>query len=88
MASLNFTWKHDIPANLTFSLYENGEPIVKDIAVMAFSLTMDGKPEGTYSYYVTSVDAVTKLESVPSAAISVNFIKPAAPHGLTALLGG
>ena len=88
MANLNFTWNHDAPNNLTYNLYENGEKIVSDIAVLNFSLLMDGKAEGNYNYYVTAVDTTTKLESAPSATLPVNFTKPSAPTGLAASFSG
>ena len=88
MASLNFSWSHDAPADLTYNLYENGEKVVSDIDVLNFSLLMDGKDVGDYQYYVTAVSTVTKLESAPSAVLTVNFTRPAAPHGLTASLVG
>lgn len=88
MASLNFTWDHDTQTDLTYCLYENGEKIVADIEVLNFSLIMDGKDVGEYQYYVTAVSTITKLESAPSAVLTVNFTRPAAPHGLTASLVG
>ena len=85
MASLKFTWNdeyNDRP-EITYNLYENNEKIVTDIAQLMFSLLMDGKDEGEYSYYVTAYDNLTKLESPPSNIISVNFTVPAAPTGLS-----
>ncbi len=90
MASLSFSWRHDNPAGskITFNLYENGELAVDGIAQLQFSLLMDGKPHGEYSYYVTATDSKTKLESDPSESVSINFMVPASPDGFTASWAG
>ena len=88
MAHLNFNWKHEAPAGLEYNLYEDGVKIVEHIAALNFSLDMTGKPEQTYSFYVTSIRLSDNMESVPSEAVSVNFISPAAPTGLTASFAG
>ena len=85
MAHLNFAWDNpNAPANITYSLYENGTPVVTKIGALDFSLDMTGKADGTYQYYVTSVDSTTGLESKPSNTVSADFLTPAAPTSLTA----
>ncbi len=84
MASLQFTWSDtNESTNITYNLYENSTNVVSDIGQLMFTLLMDGRPEGVYSYYVTAYDTVTKLESVPSESVDINFIVPAAPIGLS-----
>lgn len=83
MASLLFNWSNPNTQPVTFNLYENGVQVVSDIGQLSFSLLMDGRPEGEYSYYVTAYDPSTKLESVPSETVTVNFIVPASPTGLS-----
>ena len=88
MAHLNFNWDHSAPTNLEYRLYEDGAMIGDNIGVLNFSLSMEGKQPNTYSYYVTAVDLTTKLESVPSGAVSINFTLPSPPTGLVASLIG
>ena len=88
MAHLNFTWTHDTPAGLEYNLYEDGVKVVEHIGALNFSLDMTDKIEKAYSFYVTSVRVSDNMESVPSEAVSVNFIRPAAPTGLTVLFAG
>ena len=85
MASLNFTWSSGNPdgSPITYNLYEDGAKVVSDIAQLTFSLLMDGKDFGSYDYYVTSYDTTTKLESIPSETLTVNFTIPSAPTGLS-----
>jgi len=83
MAKIGFEWSYS-DANhpsVFFRLYENQKMVVDNIAVMNFSLLMDGKAEGTYVYNATTVDKTTLLESVPSNTLTINFSKPAAPTG-------
>jgi len=83
MAHLNFEWDASPSAGVdSYNLYENGELIVPDIGVLNFSLLMDGKPEGSYDYYVTAVDADRGLESAPSNTVTADFFVPAAPTNL------
>ena len=85
MAHLNFTWSTSVDAahpNLTYTLYENGAPIVPNIGELTFSLLMDGKADATYRYWVTAVDpAATGAlhESAPSNEVDINFVAPVAP---------
>ena len=83
MASLQFSWSNTNPdSNITYRLYEDGAQIVADIAVLNFTLIMDGKEEKEYTYYVTSFDEATRLESVPSNSVPINFMTPTAPTNL------
>lgn len=85
MAHLNFEWDASpTPGVETYNLYENGEKIVSDIGVLNFSLLMDGKANGEYSYYVTA--QIGKQESAPSNTVTTNFIVPEAPMNLRASL--
>lgn len=83
-----FQWDYDQPyANeVTFNLYENGEPEISDIGELNFSLLMEGKEYGDYNYHVTAVR--NGLESEPSNTVTVNFTMPAAPTNLRAEIGG
>jgi len=85
MASLLFSWSSGNPGNnnITYNLYENGTKVVSDIAELQFSLMMGGKEYGDYSYYLTSYDTKTKLESIPSETLIVNFTAPVSPVGFT-----
>ena len=83
MASFLFNWGDNTPQPVTYNLYENGEQIITDIAQLSFSLLMDDRAEGTFEYYVTAYDPATRLESVPSNTVSVNFIVPASPVNLS-----
>lgn len=84
MASIQFNWSETNPdSNITYRLYENGSEVVSDIIVLNFTLIMDGKSEGEYVYYVTAFDGATRLESVPSNSVTVNFTMPTAPTGLS-----
>lgn len=84
MASLQFSWSDtNTASNITYRLYENSTEIVRDIAVLNFTLLMDDKPQGVYIYDVTAFDESTRLESVPSDSVSINFILPNAPIGLS-----
>ena len=83
MKSLSFNWNHDTPEGLTYNLYEDGVKVVSDIETLNFTLIMEGKEQKEYTYYVTSFDTRTKLESVPSQSVSVNFTQPSAPTGLS-----
>lgn len=71
------------PTAIVYRLYEDGQMIVDNIGEIEFSLLMTGKEHKAYSYYVTALDNTTKLESVPSNSVSVNFTLPAAPAGLS-----
>lgn len=86
MASLSFNWSHINPddSNITFNLYENGTKVIEDISQLKFTLLMDSKEQGNYEYYVTAFDEDTRLESIPSNKVSVNFTIPDAPIGLSA----
>ena len=90
MASLNFTWDHDNPAgsSITFNLYEDGEKVVSDIGQLSFTLLMDDKDQGSYDYYLTTFDTKTKLESIPSETLTINFTTPSAPTGFAASWAG
>jgi len=88
MTHLNFSWSAPttyengatITDSLTYNLYENGSKVVTDIAALNFSLVMDGKSPGVYTYTVTAVDVATSLESVQSAPVQVSFIAPKSPE--------
>ena len=88
MRSILFNWEHQSPENLVFRLYEDGIMIVDNIGAMNFTLSMEGKADGVYAYYLTSFDTTTKLESVPSETVNVNFIPPQAPTGFRGSLIG
>lgn len=83
MAKIDFGWTYTDAKHpdVHFKLYENGKPIVDDIAALEFSLLMDGKAKGDYAYSVAAVDNKTHLESAQSASIVINFQLPAAPTG-------
>ena len=83
MKSLQFNWSHETPDNLTYNLYQNGEKVEENIATLNFTLIMEGQPLGEHSFYITAVDTSTKLESIPSEVVSVNFTLPRAPDGLS-----
>lgn len=86
MAHLNFSWDPSpTPGVESYNLYEDGIKIVPDIGVLNFSLLMDGKPNGEYSYYVTA--QIGSQESVPSNTVTANFIVPEAPLNLEASFG-
>lgn len=79
MASLRFDWGHDDSVNpdISYRLYENNEQIVKNIAVLSFTLLMNNHTQGEFTYHVTAYDNKTQLESVPSPTVTVNFTQPA-----------
>lgn len=87
MPSLNFKWEHPTLENQTFSLYENDKKVVGDIAALNFSLDMTGKSNGVYSYTMTTYDTKTRLESIHSQPLKVNFVVPAAPTGFSVSWG-
>ena len=87
MSGLTLTWSHESPDGLTYNIYENDALIITNIAVLNFSIDMTGRPDGEYTYQVTSVRTSDNVESARSLAASVNFIqKPIAPTGLTVTL--
>ena len=88
MKSITFNWEHQSPTGLVFRLYEDGVMIVDNIGAMNFTLSMDGNADGVYAYYLTSFDTTTKLESVPSETVNINFIPPQAPTGFVGSLIG
>ena len=85
MASLLFNWEDTNGNNpsITYNLYENDVQIVADIAVLNFTLIMDSHASGDYTYEVTAYDNDTKLESLRSDPVTINFTPPAAPAGLS-----
>ncbi len=91
-AHLDFSWQAPttytdgsvLDHNLTYNLYEDNIKIVSDIAVLNFSLLMDGKASKTYNYNVTAVDTTTHLESGMSNTLSISFLVPKGPTGLSA----
>jgi hypothetical protein len=80
--TLRFKWQHadENPSDVTFTLWENDQPVVENIAVMDFDLLMEGKPEGVYRYNVTAEKF--GMMSEPTPTITVNFTKPSAPFDL------
>jgi len=92
MGSLRFSWQSPVERAdgtqlsaeeidaLSYTLYEDDVPVVKDIAALEFELLMDGKPEKQYKYAVTAV--LYRLESAQSEPVYVNFIRPASPASL------
>lgn len=84
MSKLEFSWTYSDTTHPSafFRLYENTKMVVDNIGELKFSLLMDSKTPGVYSYYITAVEPSSLLESIPSATVSVNFTKPAAPTGL------
>ena len=82
MVGVLFQWEYNYPyaSEVNYRLYEGGELAVDNIAEPNFSLTMDGKEYGDYSYYVTAVR--NGLESPPSNTVIVNFTLPEAPTNL------
>lgn len=91
MAHINFSWTAPttladgtaLSDKITYNLYENGTKIVPDIAATNFSLLMDGKVAGVYTYTVTTTDSATTLESVQSVPVKVSFVSPQSPTGLS-----
>lgn len=69
---------------LSYRLHENGELAVDQIAEVNFTLLMEGKPHGQYTYTLTAVEALRGLESPPTEPVVINFIPPAAPVGFAA----
>ncbi len=69
---------------LTYRLYENGELAVDTIGELEFTLLMEGKPHGQYTYTATAVEALRGLESPPTEPVIINFIPPAAPTNFVA----
>ncbi len=69
---------------LTYRLYENGKLAVDDIGERQFTLLMEGKPHGQYTYTATTVEALRGLESPPTEPVIINFIPPAAPTNFVA----
>lgn len=91
MKKISFSWDHSgnnvdgSAVNLVhYKLYEDGIEVVGDIVVPNFSLSMEGKPHGVYDYQVTAVDSSTGLESQPSQRVSIDFLPPESPTGLSA----
>ena len=83
MAHFKFQWDASpTPEVDYYRLYEDGELVVDNIGVLNFDLLLDSKPEGSYDYYVTAVDAESSAESVPSNTVTGNFIMPKAPTNL------
>jgi hypothetical protein len=90
MSHINFNWTSPttrtdgsaIDSTITYNLYENGVKIVPNIGATNFSLLMDGKADGSYSYTVTAID-VSGRESAQSTPVQVNFYAPKSPAGLT-----
>jgi len=79
---LKINWTHTDPEpnQVHFRLYENDVMIVDNIGEMKFSLLMEGKAQGTYTY---EVDAVKYgIASDKSNSASINFTKPMAPENL------
>lgn len=79
MSNLTFNWKHETQPNEVYRLYENGKMIVDNIGQLSFSIDTTGYEEQEYHFYLTTYNTMTKMESVPSAAVSINFIKPLPP---------
>lgn len=87
MAGLLLNWSQELPDGLEWRVWENGELIIDHLASTTFSVDMQGRPDATYEYYVTSVRIADGLESAPGPTVSIVFMNPpAAPTGLTVSL--